>query len=153
ICAIPPGPVRRFPQSHRAGPPESRGSHTPCGVDPVACDLEFSRTVKRILAFFALTGLALALPPGARAGFTSPPLILSGAGGAEAGGQRSASLRGTFDFENAVQLPGYPISLIVFQGTTFVRYPFTGAPVTGTSAVLADGILTEAEVPSLDPAS
>ena len=108
--------------------------------------------MKGILAFFALAGLALAMPPGARGGFTSPPLILSEASGAEAGGQRSVSLRGTFDFENAVQLPGYPISLIVFQGTTFVRYPFTGAPVSGTSAVLADGILTEAEVPSLDPA-
>jgi hypothetical protein len=107
--------------------------------------------VSRILAYFVLAGATLAMPPYARGGFTTPPLILSEASGAEAGGQHSVSLRGTFDFENAVQLTGYPISLIVFQGTTFARYPFTGAPVVGTSAVLADGILTEAEVASLGP--
>jgi len=68
--------------------------------------LELCCLVSRILAVCALVGAALAVPPCARGGFTSPPLVLSEASGAEAGGQHSVSLRGTFDFENAVQLAG-----------------------------------------------
>lgn len=81
----------------------------------------------------------------ARAGFTSPPLVLSEARVAEGGGQRAVFLRGTFDFENAVQL-GYPISLLVFQGATFVRFPLSGTAVVGTSSLLADGDLLDTEV-------
>lgn len=105
--------------------------------------------MKRLPGLFAGAVLALAFhAPGARAGFTSPPLVLSSASGAEGAGQRAIALRGTFDFENAIQL-GYPISLLVFQGETFVRFPLAAAPIAGSSSTLADGVLAEAEIDAL----
>ena len=94
----------------------------------------------------ALTCLLLAATAGpARAGFTSPTLVLSSARGDAGPSGRAAAIEGSFDFPNAIQV-GYPLSLVVFQGTTFVRYPATGTPVTGQSPALADGILADAEL-------
>ena len=73
--------------------------------------------------------------------------MLSAARGDAAAGGRAAAFEGSFDFPNAVQV-GYPLNLVVYAGTTFVRYPATGAPVTGTSAALADGTLAESELPA-----
>src|SRR5215813_8163099 len=87
----------------------------------------------------AVLGLALTCAT-AFAGFTAPTLTLSRATGASADGARSASFEGSFDFTNAVQAD-YALHLVVFQGTTFARFPVTGGPVSGTSATLADGIL------------
>lgn len=81
----------------------------------------------------------------AGAGFTSPTLVLSAARGDAGPSGRAAVFEGSFDFPNAVQV-GYPLSLVVFQGTTFVRYPAAGTPVTGTSTALADGALGDAEL-------
>jgi len=81
----------------------------------------------------------------ARAGFTEPTLVLVTAAGAAAEGARSAAFTGSFEFENALQV-GLPIELVVFQGTRFVRYPATGAPKTGDSAALADGVLSDNEL-------
>ena len=93
--------------------------------------------------------LALALAAStALAGFTGPTLTLSRATGASGDGARGARFEGSFDFPNAVQAD-YSLHLVVFQGTTFVRFPVTGGPVSGTSATLADGILDADETPAL----
>ena len=83
----------------------------------------------------------------AHAGFTSPTLVLSAARGDAGSSGRGVAFEGSFDFPNAVEV-GYPLSLVVFQGTTFARYPAAAAPVTGTSAALADGILDATELPA-----
>jgi hypothetical protein len=100
--------------------------------------------VSRLRVVLAL--LALAVAGGrALAGFTSPTLVLSAAHGDVGAAGRAAAFEGSFDFPNAVQV-GYPLNLVVFQGSTFARYPAAGVPVAGTSAALADGTLAEAEV-------
>src|SRR5215208_5570355 len=92
--------------------------------------------------------LALAAPV-AFAGFTSPTLVLSSARGDAGPGGRGAAFEGEFDFPNAVEV-GYPLNFVVFQGTTFARYPAAAPPVTGTSATLGDGVLAENELDTLD---
>jgi len=95
----------------------------------------------------SLLSVALAAAP-VGAGFTSPTLVLTSAVATLAPAGRSLAVTGEFDFPNAVQV-GYPLSLVVFQGTQFVRYPAAGAPVAGTSALLADGVLAEGDVPAV----
>src|SRR5215813_7887408 len=92
----------------------------------------------RILLLYVFTTVAFA-------GFTSPTLLLSTATGTVANGGRMVALAGSFDFPDTVQ-PGYPLNLVVSQGTRFVRYPILGQPVSGTSATLSDGLLTDAEL-------
>lgn len=82
---------------------------------------------------------------GVRAAATSPTLVLSHAAGMVAGARRGALVEGAFDYENAVQL-SYPLTLVVFQGSRFARYPLSGAAVTGDSTALTDGTLTEDEL-------
>ena len=89
--------------------------------------------------------LATATPARLRASGTSPALVLSAAAGAAAGDQRSVALDGSFDFANAVQV-AYPLNLVVFQGSRFVRYRVPGAAVAGDSPELADGQLTADEL-------
>src|SRR5439155_260703 len=89
--------------------------------------------------------LATAAPPRLRASGTSPALVLSAAAGAAAGEQRSVALDGSFDFANAVQV-AYPLNLVVFQGSRFVRYRVPGDAVAGDSPELADGQLTSDEL-------
>jgi len=50
--------------------------------------------------------------------------------------------------KGAVQV-GYPLQLIVFQDTSFVRFPITGTPQVGQSSLLADGRLDPDDVPGL----
>ena len=95
-----------------------------------------------------VAGSLLVGAPAVRAGSTSPLLVVSAASGSAAGGGRSAVFEGTFDFENVVEV-GYPLQIVVFQGTRFVRYVVAGPVVTGTSAVFADGQLTDVELPAL----
>jgi len=78
---------------------------------------------------------------------TSPTLIVSAARALRAESRHAVTIEGTFDFANAVQV-GYPLQLVVFQGTRFVRYPATGTPRTGETALLADGRLDAAELPA-----
>ncbi|TMA37749.1 MAG: hypothetical protein E6J75_15130 [Deltaproteobacteria bacterium] len=99
-------------------------------------------------AFLAALALAIAAPAGLRASGTSPALVLSAAAGAAVDGQRSATLDGSFDFANALQV-AYPLSLVVFQGSRFVRYRLPGAAVAGDSPELADGQLSANELDAL----
>jgi hypothetical protein len=78
---------------------------------------------------------------------TSPTLIVSAARAVRAEGRHAVTIEGTFDFANAVQV-GYPLQLVVFQGTRFVRYPVTGTPRTGETPLLGDGRLDTGELPA-----
>jgi len=89
--------------------------------------------------------LGTAAPAGLRASGTSPALALSAAAGAAVDGQRSVTLDGSFDFANAVQV-AYPLNLVVFQGSRFVRYRVPGTAVAGDSPELADGDLAASEI-------
>jgi len=94
-----------------------------------------------------MTGLLLVVPTVVLAGATSPLLVLSAAAGTVTQGAYTVRLDGDFEFANAVQV-GYPLEVVVFQETNFVRFPIAGAPVNGTSPTLNDGVLAEAEVPA-----
>jgi hypothetical protein len=97
----------------------------------------------RSLALVTLLVLGVAVP--ARAGFTTPDLVLASASGAEVSGVRTVAVTGAFDFPNTVQAD-YALEVVVFQGTRFARYPVTGAAVAGDSAALADGTLAAGEL-------
>ncbi len=79
---------------------------------------------------------------------TSPTLVLSAGQAVQAEGRYTVTIEGTFDFANAVQV-GYPLQIVLFQGTRFVRFPLGGTPLTGVAAVLADGRLNASELPAL----
>jgi hypothetical protein len=99
--------------------------------------------------WFFGTALVIGLATGrVQGGATTPDMILATATGFAAGNARSAVFEGQFDFQNAQQV-GYPINLVVFQGSTFVRFPLAGAAVTGSSPELADGTLTLGELGAL----
>lgn len=100
--------------------------------------------IRAVLLWAFLLGLGVAL---AWASATSPTLIVSAGRVMAAEGRYTVAIDGTFDFPNAVQV-GYPLELVVFQGTRFVRYPLRGTAVTGTSSVLGDGRLSAAELPT-----
>ncbi|MBY0275872.1 hypothetical protein K2Z84_11050 [Candidatus Binatia bacterium] len=89
----------------------------------------------------------LLLPGGARAGITDPVLAVSAVDAAKVDGARTLLVQGTFEFGTVLQL-GYPFFVVVFQGPTFARYPLAGAPASGTSSLLADGVLADTEVPT-----
>src|SRR5262249_55308467 len=84
----------------------------------------------------------------ARPSATSPTLVVSAASGMRADGRVAVTVEGAFDFPNAVQV-GYPLQLVVFQGTSFVRFPITGAAQIVQSSLLADGSLDADGVPGL----
>ena len=104
--------------------------------------------MRRIFSMCLVLAIAT---PAAFAGFTSPTLVLSAARGDAGTAGHGAAFEGDFDFPNAVEV-GYPLNLVVFQGSTFVRYPAAAPPVTGTSATLGDGALAENELDTLDAA-
>ena len=61
------------------------------------------------------------------AGATTPQLLMTAAAGSANGAARSVVVDGNFDFANALEV-GYPIDLLVFQGSTFARsYQNTGS--------------------------
>ena len=105
---------------------------------------------KRRAATCAL--LSLAVATGAWAGATSPTLVLATGRPVGAAPPYGVRLTGTFDFENVLQLE-VPIELVVFQGSRFVRFPLGGDPLEGTTAAVADGILSQSDLPALDAAS
>jgi hypothetical protein len=95
-----------------------------------------------------LAALALWPPPPAWPSATSPTLVVSAASATRAEGRIAVSIEGTFDFLNALQV-GYPLQLVVFQGTRFVRFAVGDSAHTGTAPVLADGGLVTGELPAL----
>jgi len=105
-----------------------------------------SRVLLSVILAAATAGLA-------RAGATTPTLIVQAAdpGLAIPGAQRLMTFSVAYDYANAIQAD-YDIELIVFQGSTFARYPISGAVRVGTSSALADG-LSVVDLPALEAAS
>ncbi len=93
--------------------------------------------------------LALLLlgPIPGRPSATSPTLVVSAASATRVDGRVAVTIEGTFDFANAVQV-GYPLQLVVFQGTRFVRFTIGDTARTGTTSLLADGQLALGELPA-----
>jgi hypothetical protein len=92
------------------------------------------------VAAAALAALVVLGVDTARPSATSPTLVVSAATAIRADGRLAVTIEGTFDFLNALQV-GYPLQLVVFQGTGFVRLPIGGVPHTGQASLLADGRL------------
>jgi hypothetical protein len=100
----------------------------------------------RAASAFAFLGFATT----AHGGSTDPVLVIGEA--TISGGQpgRVVELLGSWGFDDALQLD-YPLSVVVSQGTSFVRFPFGDAPEAGTFAGLSDG-LAASEIPALESA-
>lgn len=92
--------------------------------------------------------LVCAAATSGHAGSTDPVLVIGQATTSGGTPARLLDLLGAWGFDDVVQID-YPLSIVVSQGTSFVRYPVGDVPVSGTFAGLADG-LTIAEVPSLE---
>jgi hypothetical protein len=101
-----------------------------------------SRVAAASLATLVLLAAAIARPSA-----TSPTLVVSAARAIRADGRYAVTVEGAFDFPNAVQV-GYPLQLVVFQGTRFVRFPIGEAPRAGQADVLTDG-LSLGDLPAL----
>ena len=90
------------------------------------------------------------------AGFTSPKFAILGVTSLVADGARSVTIlagdlavrMGDFDFPNTVQ-GGTTLHVVLWQGTSFVRYPLHAAPMSGTSTTLADDAVADVEVATL----
>lgn len=103
--------------------------------------------MNRLTILALLVGfLAVGTRP-AHSGATRPRPILSAASAVAVDGRRTVVLEGDFEFPNAVQV-GYPLDIVVFQGTRFVRYRVAATSVGGTSDLLADGVLAASEIPA-----
>lgn len=98
------------------------------------------RATAAAVAALVVLGAATARPSATR-----PTLVVSAASAIRADGRYAVKIEGTFDFLNAVQV-GYPLQLVVFQGTGFVRFPIGGVPHAGQTSLLADGQLDLADL-------
>jgi hypothetical protein len=92
--------------------------------------------------------LTAASPDPASAGSTDPVLVIGQATASGGSPTRILDLIGSWGFDDVMQIE-YPLTVVVHQGATFVRYTVGEAPVSGTFAGLADG-LAEGEVPALE---
>ncbi len=101
--------------------------------------------MRRTLGLFLAA--ALLTPSGARAGGTSPVLTLTGADAAPAAGAPVVSVHGSFGFGDILE-GQFAGGLVVWSGSTFVRYDQAGVALSGTAPFLADGFVST-EVPAL----
>ena len=109
-----------------------------------------ARAVRSAVALALTAGLvAGGLAGEVRAAATTPTLVLTTAAPVAVGEARTVAFEGTFDFPNALEV-GYPLALVVFQGTHFVRYPMTGPAHMGESSAAVSGRLDADDVPTLD---
>ena len=84
----------------------------------------------------------------AHAGSTNPVLVIGHATASGGSPARIVDLLGSWGFEDVMQID-YPLNVVVSQGSTFVRYPVGGTPVSGTFAAIADGLVA-GEIPALE---
>jgi len=96
-----------------------------------------------------LLGLLLLFAPAtARAAGSSPLLTIAAADAfASSSGAVSVDVQGSFNFEDVVQ-GIFPAGMVVFQGTSFARFDQAGNVVSGSAALLSNG-LDATEVPAL----
>lgn len=104
----------------------------------------------RFTAACASLLLLVTIPAFVRAGSTDPTLAIGQVSVRPAGAASVVEVSGIFGFDDLLQV-SFPLNLVVFQGTTFVRYPVGGAPESGTFAGLGDGLQTD-ELSALESA-
>jgi hypothetical protein len=100
----------------------------------------------RAAGAFAFLGFATTV----HGGSTDPVLVIGEASISAGQPARVVHLLGSWGFDDALQLD-YPLSVVVSQGSSFVRFPFGGPPVAGTFAGLSDG-LAASEIAALESA-
>jgi len=99
--------------------------------------------------FFALAVSLPILAPGlAGAGSTDPTLAIGQLVARPVGGGALVEVLGEFGFDDVVQVD-YPLTLVVYRGTSFARYPVGTPAVAGTFAALGDG-LAVSEIAALE---
>ncbi len=84
------------------------------------------------------------------AGATDPVLAIGRFTAAPVGSGTLVDLTGAFGFDDTLQVD-FPLNIVVYQGTTFVRLPVGGQPQVGNFAGLADG-LAVSEIAELESA-
>jgi hypothetical protein len=82
------------------------------------------------LAARLLIGLVVLIASVAHAGSSEPKLAIAEATASSDTGVVSVEILGNFDYDNAVRL-GYPLSVLVTQGTSMARMLFDGRVGTG----------------------
>lgn len=82
------------------------------------------------------------------AGSTDPVLVIGQASASGGSPARLLDLLGSWGFDDALQID-YPLSIVVSQGSSFVRYSFGGQAVSGTFAGVGDG-LSISEIAALE---
>ena len=92
--------------------------------------------------------LSVAGAKSAAAGSTDPTLAIGQLTARPVGGAAVVEILGEFGFDDVLQVD-YPLTLVVYRGTGFARYPVGGAAVAGTFAGLADG-LAVSEIAALE---
>jgi hypothetical protein len=90
------------------------------------------------------------LTSNSRSGATDPVLAVGRLFVQPVGDAAIADLTGTFAFDDTLQV-AFPLNLVVYQGTTFVRLPIGGQVKVGDYPGLADG-LSVAEITALEAA-
>jgi hypothetical protein len=86
----------------------------------------------------------------AGAGSTDPTLAIGQLVARPVGGGALVEVLGEFGFDDVVQVD-YPLTLVVYRGTSFARYPAGAPAVVGTFAGLGDG-LAVSEIATLESA-
>lgn len=89
-------------------------------------------------------------PTPLRAGATDPTLAIGQVRAQPAGAAALVEVMGMFGFDDVVQVT-YPLSLVLYHGTSFVRYPIGSTAESGTFAALANGLATS-EIGALESA-
>ena len=92
--------------------------------------------------------LLFALSKPAAAGSTDPTLAIGQLTARPVGGAAVVEILGEFGFDDVLQVD-YPLTLVVYRGTSFARYPIGAATVAGTFTGLADG-LAVSEIAALE---
>jgi hypothetical protein len=97
-----------------------------------------------------VAGVLSSVPGNVTAGATDPTLAIGSLVVRPAGGASVADVTGVFGFDDALQV-SYPLNLVVYQGSAFVRFPIGSGAESGQFAGLADG-LEVAEIAALEAA-
>lgn len=105
-------------------------------------------TVRRLFAALVLLVAVLSPAGSPRASGSAPTLALTGGDAfVTHEGARAVVATGSFNFDDRLQF-GFPVGVIVVQGDRFARYDVSGAIVSASSPLVADGVVAT-EIPDL----
>ncbi len=103
---------------------------------------------RRIGALLVATALLGSGAPAHAAG-SAPTLAITSVSAFETSdAARGTTVSGTFNYDDLLQF-SFPAGVIVFQGSEFTRYDLSGTITSGSSALVADGIIDLDIVPLL----